>query len=171
MHGCIDGFSRRILWLKLTKSSNDPRIIGDFFLNAILERDGCPTLIRTERGTENGIIATVQCFLKRNDTDSQSGINAHRCRSSYSNQCIEAWWTYLRRSWSSWWIDFFKDMVDGGSLDLSDKLHCVSGFASANLFKMSQTKLKNTGIAITSGFQDIIHHLAFLIDYISCQKV
>ena len=39
VHGCIDGFSRRILWLKLTKSNNDPRIIGDFFLNAIPERD------------------------------------------------------------------------------------------------------------------------------------
>ena len=41
----------------------------------------------------------------------------------------------------------------------------VSGFASANLFKMSQTKLENTGIAITSGFQDIIHNLA-LVDHI-----
>ena len=124
VHGCIDGFSRRILWLKVTKSNNDPRIIGDFFLNATLERDGCPTLIRTDRGTENGIMATIRCFLRRNDTDSQSGINAHSYGSSHSNQRTEAWWAYLRHSWSSWWIDFFKDMVDGGSLDLSDKLHC-----------------------------------------------
>ena len=78
MHCCINGFSRRILWLKLTKSNNDPRIIGEFFLNVILERDGCPTLMRTYRGTENGIMATAQCFLRRNDTDSQSSINAHR---------------------------------------------------------------------------------------------
>ena len=101
VHGCIDGFSRMILWLKLTKSNNDPRIIGDFFLNAILERDGCPTLIRTDRGTENSIMATALCFLRRNDTDSQSGINPHRYGSSHSNQRIEAWWAYLRRSWSS----------------------------------------------------------------------
>ena len=47
VHGCIDGFSQRILWLKLTKSNNDPWIIGDFFLNAILERDRCPTLIKS----------------------------------------------------------------------------------------------------------------------------
>ena len=99
----------KVLWLlKLTKSNNDPRIIGDFFLNAILERDGCPTLIRTDRGTENGIMATVQCFLRRNDTDSRSGINAHRYGSSHSNQRIEAWWAYLRRSWSSWWMIFSK---------------------------------------------------------------
>ena len=50
VHGCIDGFSLRFLWLKSTKSNNDPRIIGDFFPNAIPERDGCPTLIRTGRG-------------------------------------------------------------------------------------------------------------------------
>ena len=75
-------------------------------------------------GTENGIMATVQCFIRRNDTDSQSGINAHRYGSSHSN-LIEAWWAYLQQSWSSWWIDCFKDMVDGGSLDLSDKLHSL----------------------------------------------
>ena len=63
VHGCIDGFSRRILWLKLTKSNNDPRIICDFLLNAILERDGCPALIRTDRDTENGIMATASVFL------------------------------------------------------------------------------------------------------------
>ena len=106
----------KVLWLKLTKSINDPRTIGDFFLNAILERDRCPTLIKTDRDAENGIMATVQCFLRRNGTDSQSGINAHRYGSSHSNQRIEAWWAYLRRSWSSCWIDFFKDMVDGDIL-------------------------------------------------------
>ena len=124
VHGCIDGFSQRILWLKLTKSNNYPRIIGDFFLNAIQERDGCPTLIRTDRGTENGIMATVQCFLRRNDTHSQSGINAHRYGSSHSNQCIEAWWAYLGDHGAHGELIFSKDMEDGGSLDLSDKLHC-----------------------------------------------
>ena len=128
-----------------------------------------PTLIRTDRGNENGIMATVQCFLRRNDTDSQSGINAHRYGSSQRNQRIEAWWAYLRRSWSSWWIDVFKDIVDGGFLDLSDKLHCERLWFCVS--KLIQNELENTGIAITLGFQDIIHHLAFLINYISCHKV
>eukprot|EP00794_Sanderia_malayensis_P013398 gene13397-14772_t len=51
-------------------------------------------------------------------------IHAHRYGSSHSNQRIEAWWAFLHRSWSSWWMDLFKDVVDSGSIDLSNKLHC-----------------------------------------------
>ena len=29
----------------------------------------------------------------------------------------------LRRSWSSWWINFFKDLVATGDLDTSSTLH------------------------------------------------
>ena len=99
MAASTDSVEEFLIWLKLTKSNNDPRIIDDFFLNAILERDGFPTLIRTDRGTENGIMATVQCFLRRNDTDSQSGINAHRYESSHSDPRVgksTSWrWSYV----------------------------------------------------------------------------
>jgi hypothetical protein len=122
IHGCIDGFSRRLIWLKVTKSNNDPRIIGTFFMESIQEFQGCPTLLRTDRGTENGIMATVQCFLRRNHQDSLAGVSAHRYGSSHSNQRIEGWWAFLRRSWSSWWMNFFKDMVDKGELDTSNPL-------------------------------------------------
>ena len=66
---------------------------------------------------------------------------------------------------------FFKDMVDGGSLDLSDKLHCECLWFCFSKLIQNELDQVNTGIAITSGFQNIIHHLAFLINYISCQKV
>ena len=54
IHECIDGFSRRVLWLSVTKTNNDPRIIGKFFVR---ENEGCPRLVRTDRGTENGLLA------------------------------------------------------------------------------------------------------------------
>jgi hypothetical protein len=31
-------------------------------------------------------------------------------------QQIEGWWSYLRKSWSNWWINFFKDLIDQGEL-------------------------------------------------------
>ena len=31
IHGCIDGFSRKILWLKVTRSNNDPAVISQFY--------------------------------------------------------------------------------------------------------------------------------------------
>ena len=37
IHGCVDGFSRRITWLKVGKSNNDLVIPAGFFLHAVEE--------------------------------------------------------------------------------------------------------------------------------------
>ena len=31
VHGCIDGYSRRIIWLRVSSSNNDPFVIGKYF--------------------------------------------------------------------------------------------------------------------------------------------
>ncbi len=123
IHGCIDGFSRKIIWLKIVRSNNDPCVVGKLFYDAISNLQFCPTLLRTDRGTENGIMASAQSFLRQNHTDELSGLKAHRYGSSHSNQRVEAWWAMLRRSWSDWWINFFKDLVARGILDTSNPLH------------------------------------------------
>ena len=125
IHGCIDGFSRRVIWLKLEMhmSNNDPKVIGKLFRDAVIEVGGCPSILRTDRGTENGIMSSGQYFLRRNGTDSFAGLKAHRFGSSHSNQRNEAWWAYLRRSWTSWWINLFKDLIDAGNLHTSNKMH------------------------------------------------
>lgn len=145
IHGCIDGFSRRILWLEIVRSNNDPRVMGKLFFNCIKELKLCPTILRTDRGTENGIMATAQCFLRRNHPDSLSEVKAHRYGSSHSNQRIEAWWTMLRKSWSSWWINFFKDLVARGVLDTSNELHrqCL-WFCFSPIMKMALNEIKES---------------------------
>ena len=35
IHGCVDGFSRKILWLKVASSNNDPLITANYFLTCI----------------------------------------------------------------------------------------------------------------------------------------
>ena len=35
IHGCIDGFSRKILWLHVSTSNNDPLIIANIYFNRI----------------------------------------------------------------------------------------------------------------------------------------
>jgi hypothetical protein len=35
IHGAIDGYSRRILWLHVGQSNNDPRIIAQYFVDYI----------------------------------------------------------------------------------------------------------------------------------------
>ena len=145
MHGCIDGFSRRIMWLEITRSNNNPHLVGNLFLDCIKGQQGCPTRLRTDKGTENGIMAAAQCYLRRNHSDSFSGLKAHQYGSSHSNQRIEAWWAMLRRSWASWWINFFKDMVAKGTLDTSKKLHleCL-WFCFVKIMKMGLHEMKES---------------------------
>ena len=102
-------------------------------------------LVHTDRGTENGLMATTQCFLRRYGNDWLSGLKAHRYGSSHSNQRVQGWWAFLRKSWGEWWMGFFKDVVDGGSLDISNKFHmeclwfCFSGIIQAELDEVRES--------------------------------
>ena len=115
IHGCIDGWSRKILWLYVTRSNNQPNNVAAYYLDAVEEYGGCPVDLVTDLGTENGTMAAIQSFL-RDDPDS------HRYVPSPRNQRIEAWWAFLRRLHSTWWIHFFTDMVDNRVVDLTSEL-------------------------------------------------
>ena len=56
IHGCIDGFSRRIIFLKCS-SNNKSETVLSYFLEAI-DRDGrlWPSRIRVDRGVENVLV-------------------------------------------------------------------------------------------------------------------
>lgn len=88
IHGCIDGFSRKILWLFVTRSNNDPEIIANAYLQSVKEHGGCPSGLRSDLGTENGLAAAAHCYF-RNDRES------HIYGSSHHNQRIEGWWSFL----------------------------------------------------------------------------
>ena len=40
IHGCIDGYSRKIIWLKTFHSNNNPFIIGAIFLEHLKQYEG-----------------------------------------------------------------------------------------------------------------------------------
>jgi hypothetical protein len=65
VHGCINGYSRKILWLKVSRTNNDPAVTGQHFLDAIATYGGCSTLLRTDNGTENVNMAAIQAFLRK----------------------------------------------------------------------------------------------------------
>ena len=100
IHGAIDGYSRKILWLELTKSNNKPENVAKFYI-------GCPLLLRTDCGTENGVMTGMQCYFRQDGEDTFAGKKGHRYGSSPANQRIEAWWTHFWRGRVGWWIDFF----------------------------------------------------------------
>ena len=78
VHACIDGFSQRILWLKVCRTNNDPAVTTSFYLEYVRFVNGCPILLRTDCGTKNGTMATMQCYFHSGAHDEFAGINAHK---------------------------------------------------------------------------------------------
>ena len=60
-------------------------------LNCVAGLEGCPVKLRTDCGTENGVMAAMQCTF-------QQDAEAHKYGSSPMNQRIEGWWVFYRRN-------------------------------------------------------------------------
>lgn len=61
VHGCIDGLSRKLIWLNAYVSNKDPMIIANYFLDAVMTNEGCPRILRGDAGTENVHVKVRQC--------------------------------------------------------------------------------------------------------------
>lgn len=122
IHGCIDGFSRKLLWLKVGSSNNNPAVILNYYLDCVKELKGVPRRIRSDNGTENTRVAATHRVFREDDNDSFAGEKSFMFGKSTSNQRIEAWWSKLRSYTSKFWMDFFKDMIDEGILDTSNPI-------------------------------------------------
>ena len=69
-HGCIDGYSRRILWLKVTKLISHAKVPAAYYINTMKEFGVCPKLLQTDCGTENVLMVAIQSRL-------QASVHAH----------------------------------------------------------------------------------------------
>lgn len=132
------------------------------------EHKGCPLLVRSDYGTENGIIAGMQCFF-RSDNVPFSGEPAHRYGSPTGNQRVENWWSHFRKSMASWWIKFFKDLVDNGKVNLEKEVHkeclwfCFSGVLQSALDDMRKYwnthYIRRSRHETVAGVPDILYFL------------
>ncbi len=121
IHGCIDGYSRKIIWLEAYNTNNDPQIVAGYFKNAINVLQGCPARVRADDGTENCIVRDMQRYARRNHDDAYSGENSFMYGKSTANQRIESWWRQLKSHGAAYWIDLFKTIQDDGNF-CGDKL-------------------------------------------------
>lgn len=95
--GCIDGYSRKVMWLVCGASNNNPDIIAHHYLQCATEVGVIPKLLRTDCGTENGTMAAIHCSLRSVHTDDLAGASSHMYGSSTTNQRTESWWSYFRK--------------------------------------------------------------------------
>ena len=122
VHGAIDGFSRKMLWLQVGFTNNDLRYIANFFMEYVRDINGVPCVVRGDRGTENSLVRDIQLALRWNHNDMMRDASFLYGRSS-SNQRIERWWRHLTASCTLFWIQLFKDLQTIGAFDNSDYVH------------------------------------------------
>ncbi|VDI80797.1 Hypothetical predicted protein [Mytilus galloprovincialis] len=132
INGCVDGFSRKMMWVKVGKTSSDPKVIAKYFIEAIQNAGGYPYHMRGDMGTGNGTVAAMQNFLSRNERDS------FIYGKSTLNTRIESWWAILRKQCTGKWIKEMKDLRDtgnftGNKLDVNLVQFCCMKLLQAEL--------------------------------------
>ncbi|XP_061164518.1 uncharacterized protein LOC133173551 [Saccostrea echinata] len=108
--GCIDGYSRYVIWLEASTTNSDPKVIASYYLEAVRKANGCPKRIRADLGTENTSVRDMQIFLRQDHNDEFSGEKSFLCGKSTHNQRIEWFWGLLRREMGQFYIDMFSDL-------------------------------------------------------------
>ena len=48
IHGCIDGYSKKILWMRVTNTNNKPEVVASYFLDTVIEFNCFPTILRSD---------------------------------------------------------------------------------------------------------------------------
>ena len=137
IHGGLDGFSRKILRLKVVRSNSNHIAPAALYWSAIKKQGLCPNLLKTDCGSENGDIVAVHCFLTGSKLP-------YRYGALCSNQRIENWWSHLKRWFSAWVIDYFKQLVHDGIYVPGNVAHmeCIC-FGYANFLQCKLDIVKN----------------------------
>jgi hypothetical protein len=130
IHGCIDGFSRKIIWLNVYHTNNDPKVVAGYFLDAVSDHGGCPRIVRGDAGTENVNVKRIQEELMGSSRPGRATASYITGKST-SNQRIEAFWGQLRKQCTDHWIDLLSTLEEAG--------YFVGDFVDKNIMRFTLT--------------------------------
>ena len=94
IYGCLDTFSRKILYLFVSRSNSDPMIVGKKYLEYLTEHRVMPRFLRLDKGTETGKMSTLHAFLVDKAGIMEDAVDSIIYGPSTSNK-IERWWRDL----------------------------------------------------------------------------
>ncbi|XP_039657021.1 uncharacterized protein LOC120559393 [Perca fluviatilis] len=114
-HGCVDGFSRTIIYLQCLNNNRASSVL-ELFCTGV-QSFGLPLRIRCDHGMENTAVARY--MLERRGLNRRSVITGR----SVHNQRIERLWAELNRVVSFHFSNLFAFMENEGILDSTDELH------------------------------------------------
>ena len=109
IHGCIDGYSRKLIWLEVAPSNKLPEVIAKYYTIAI-KKFGLPKCLKADDGTEHSIIEPMHITLR--SLDGPDAFDSFSIITSPQNQRIEAYWSILQRDRIGWWRMFLNELSD-----------------------------------------------------------
>lgn len=115
LHGCVDGFSRTIIYLECCTDNTAETVVQLF--NKGIGEFGLPSRVRGDRGVENVDVARL--MIARRGENRGSFIAGR----SVHNQRIERLWAEVNRVLSALYIGIFKFLEEGMLLDPLDEQH------------------------------------------------
>lgn len=114
VHGCIDGFSRKVIFLKASTNNKATTVFQSFF-RKVQETGEIPALISVDGGGENVLVADFMIY--------HLGVNALKIVSSHHNQRIERLWRDASEKSLIDYRNLFMDLQNEGILDIDDIQH------------------------------------------------
>ena len=69
IYGCIDTASRKLLWIKVWTSNSNPELVGRWYFDHLYESRRIARVLRIDKGTETGNLATIHAFLRQKHCD------------------------------------------------------------------------------------------------------
>lgn len=114
---------KKFLWIRVSETNNDPKVIGYYFLEPVEKHGFLPTILRTDRGTEATLMADLQVVMRYDHTDENVGSKSYIQGRSTHNQRIEAYWRQFRQHMGDFYIHLFKSMENKGLINIADPLH------------------------------------------------
>ena len=116
VYGCLDTFSRKILFLFLSHSNSDPLIIGNRYLAYLTETQILPKTLRVDKGTETGKMASIHVFLQDKIGDLENPMDSIIFGPSTTNK-IERWWRDLHERLEKYFKQQLSELLSNREYD------------------------------------------------------
>lgn len=119
VYGCLDTFSRKVLFLFVCFSNSDPNVIGKRYLKYLNDTRTFPRFLRIDRGTETGKMCTIHAYISDRLGLFDDPLDSIMYGPSTTNK-IERFWRDLHHRMETFFKDQLRQLLDERSYDPHD---------------------------------------------------